>query len=404
MIALINGRVIDGTGAAARSATVVIDGDRIASVGGAAPAGATTVDVRGRTILPGLIDAHVHLRSYAGGQERGAPNWGLVTFQEEQVLHGAANARKALESGFTTVREMSGARAEIAIKHAIDAHVLDGARVVVAGFVGMTGGHGDLFTPPAIAERPFPVADGVDACRAAVRTHARDGADLIKICTSGGVLSMGDKNEWRNYTDEETRTIVDEAHALGMRVAAHAHTKSGIAQALDAGVDSIEHGSQLDERLADRMAKAGTRLSATLAIHEQIRTRGKERGVSAESLAKAEALHESRLRAVHVAKAAGVRIVCGTDSSSVLPFGQHAWELELLCSEGGFTPMEAIVAATRVSAEGVGLDESIGTLEPGKLADVIVVDGDPLADITVLRDPLRIRMVFREGRKLVDRG
>ncbi|HYK97044.1 MAG TPA: amidohydrolase family protein [Candidatus Acidoferrales bacterium] len=381
----------------------VIDGDRITAIGGPAPAGATSVDVRGRTILPGLIDAHVHLCSYAG-TGNAPPHWSLTTFDEEQLLHGAANARKALLAGFTTVRDMAGARPEIALKHASDAFVLEGARVVSAGFVGMTGGHGDLFAPPASDKRPFPVADGVDACRTAVRRHARDGADLIKICTSGGVLSMGDKSEWRNYTDEETRTIVDEAHALGMRVAAHAHTKSGIAQALDAGVDSVEHGSQLDERLAERMAKSGTRLVATLAIHEQIRTRGKERGVSAESLAKADALHESRLRAVRVAKTAGVRILCGTDSSNVLPFGLHAWELELLCAEGGFTAMEALVAATRDAAEAVGLADRTGTLEAGKWADVIVVDGDPLKDITVLRDAERIRNVFREGRLLVDRG
>lgn len=402
--ALVGGTVVDGTGARGRAATVVIAGDRVESVGGAIPPGATTIDVRGRTILPGLIDAHVHLCSYAGEEQRDTRLWGVTTFAEEQVLHGAANAAKALRAGFTTVRDMAGGRAQVALKHALDAFVLEGARVVSAGFVGMTGGHGDLFTPPAVERRPFAVADGVDACRAAVRRHARDGADLVKICTSGGVLSLGDKSEWRNYTDAETRAIVDEAHALGMRVAAHAHTTAGIAQALDAGVDSIEHGSRLDEALAARMAQAGTRLVATLAIHEQIHLHGAERGVPAESLAKAAALHDARTRAVRVAKAAGVRIVCGTDSSSVLPFGLHAWELELLCRDGGFTPMEAIVAATRDAAEAVGLADRTGTLEPGKWADLLVVDGDPTKDVALLREAERIRMVFRQGRLLVDRG
>lgn len=402
--ALTGGLVIDGTGAPPRRATVVIAGDRIGAVADAPPAGAATIDVRGRTILPGLIDAHVHLCSYAGDAAKADRLWSVTTFPEEQVLHGAANARTALLAGFTTVRDMAGARAEVAIKHALDAFVLEGARVVSAGFIGMTGGHGDLFTPPAVEPRPSVLADGVDACRTAVRRHARDGADLIKICTSGGVLSMGDKSEWRNYTLEETRAIVDEAHALAMRVAAHAHTRAGIAQALDAGVDSIEHGSQLDEALAERMATSGTRLVATLSIHEQIRLHGRERGVTAESLAKAEALHEGRVRAVRVARAAGVRIACGTDSSSVLPFGLHAWELELLCRDGGLTPMEAIVAATRDAAETVGLADRTGTLEAGKWADLIVVDGDPLADVSLLRDAARIRMVFREGRRLVDRG
>jgi len=403
LLALTGGTVIDGTGAPARVATVVIEGDRIQRVGGETPPGAATIDARGRTILPGLIDTHVHLCSYAGEATRDVHLWSVTTFAEEQVLHGAANARKALQAGFTTVRDMAGARAEVSLKHALDAFVLEGSRVVSAGFVGMTGGHGDLFRPPALERRPYPVADGVDACRAAVRTHARDGADLIKICTSGGVLSIGDRSEWRNYTAAETSAIVDEAHALGMRVSAHAHTRAGIAQALDAGVDSIEHGSQLDEALAARMAEAGTRLCATLAIHEQIHLHGSERGVPAESLAKAEALYEPRKRAVRVAKAAGVRIVCGTDSSSVLPFGLHAWELELLCRDAGLTPLEAIVAATRDAAEAVGLGERTGTLEPDKWADLIVVDGDPLQDVTVLRDPERIRTVFREGRKLVDR-
>lgn len=403
VLALVGGIVIDGTGARPRATHVVIDGDKIASIGGPIPADATKRDVSGKAILPGLIDGHVHLCSYAGEGQRDVHLWSVTTFLEEQVLHGAANARKALHAGFTTVRDMAGGRAETSLKHALDDFVLEGARVVSAGFVGMTGGHGDLFTPAAVERRPLDVADGVDACRTAVRRHARDGADLIKICTSGGVLSIGDKNEWRNYTDEETRAIVDEAHALGMRVSAHAHTRSGIAQALDAGVDSIEHGSQLDAELAKRMADSGTRLCPTLSIHEQIRLHGAERGVPSASLAKAAALHDSRLTATRIAKASGVRIFAGTDSSAVLPFGLHAWELELLCADAGFTPMESIVAATRDAAEAVGLGDRTGTLEAGKWADLIVVDGDPLADIAILREPERIHTVYREGRALVDR-
>ncbi len=173
LLALTGGTVIDGTGAPARVATVVIEGDRIQRVGGEPPSEAATIDARGKTILPGLIDTHVHLCSYAGEATRDVHLWSVTTFAEEQVLHGAANARKALQAGFTTVRDMAGARAEVSLKHALDAFVLDGARVVSAGFVGMTGGHGDLFRPPALERRPYPVADGVDACRAARR--AEDG-------------------------------------------------------------------------------------------------------------------------------------------------------------------------------------------------------------------------------------
>src|SRR5512135_204980 len=171
LLALVGGRVIDGSGAPPRDATVVIAEGRIRSVGATAPAGATTIDARGRTVMPGLIDAHVHICSYAGDETKRRANWALTTFDEEQLLHGAANARTALRAGFTTLRDMAGARPEVSLKHALEDFVIEGARLVSAGFVGMTGGHGDLFTPPALERRPFPVADGVDACRAAVRRH-----------------------------------------------------------------------------------------------------------------------------------------------------------------------------------------------------------------------------------------
>jgi len=408
-IALVGGTLIDGNGAPPlEDGCVLLRGREILAVGPRAsvgiPDGARVHDVSGKTLLPGLIDAHVHIRSYAGKDRSDFYLWSQATFLEEQVLHAAANARRAAEAGFTTLRDAAGSRVEIAVKHATDQQLLDGARVLVAGFVGMTGGHGDLFTPPAIERRPFPTADGPDECRRLVRAYARDGVDWIKICTSGGVLSIGDESEWRNYTLDETRVIVDEAHALGKRVAAHAHTRDGAEQALDAGVDSIEHGSGLDHELVQRMLDLGTWLCPTLAVSEHIHSHGRERGLPSSALAKNDKVRASRLEAARAAASAGVRMFLGTDTSSVLPFGRHAWELELLVSLLGVAPMRALQMATRDAASGLGLGEHCGTLEAGRWADVLIADGDPLEDIRVLQTPERILGVFRDGRLLVDRG
>src|SRR5215469_12857324 len=292
-IAIVGGTLIDGSGGPPLpDSCVLLRGREILAAGArsntAVPDGARVYDAAGKTLLPGLIDAHVHLRSYAGTDRSDFYLWSQATFLEEQVLHAAANARKALQAGFTTLRDCAGGRVEVAVKHAIDQHLLDGARVLVAGFVGMTGGHGDLFTPPAVEHRPYPTADGPDECRKLVRAYARDGADWIKICTSGGVLSLGDESDWRNYTLEEVRVIVDEAHALGKRVAAHAHTRAGVRQALDGGVDSIEHGSALDAELIGRMRDSGTWLCPTLAVTEHLHAVGRQRGLPEAFLAKNE--------------------------------------------------------------------------------------------------------------------
>jgi imidazolonepropionase-like amidohydrolase len=408
-VALVGGRVIDGNGGPPlEDACVLLRGRDILAVGRRAstgiPDGAWVVNVEGKTVLPGLIDGHVHLRSYAGTERSDFYMWSQATFMEEQVLHTAHNARRALEAGVTTVRDAAGARLEVAVKHATDQQLLDGARVVVAGFVGMTGGHGDLFTPPAIDRRPFPTADGSDECRKLVRAYARDGVDWIKICTSGGVLSIGDESDWRNYTLDEVRTIVDEAHALGKRVAAHAHTRAGVRQALDGGVDSIEHGSALDADLIQMMLEQGTWLCPTLAVSEQIHDVGAQRGLPAGALRKNELVRTARQDSARAAAAAGVRMFMGTDTSSVLPFGRHAWELELLVTLLDVSPMRALQMATRDAAEALGLSGQCGVVEAGRRADLLVVDGDPLSDIRLLQQAECIEAVFRDGRLLVDRG
>jgi imidazolonepropionase-like amidohydrolase len=407
--ALTGATLIDGTGAAPqRGMTVVVEGRAIAAVGPdgatAVPDGATRYDLAGRTLMPGLIDGHVHLLAYAGSGQRDVHLWNVLTFLEEQTLHAAANARRALLAGVTTVRDMAGSRPEIAVKHAVDDGVIDGARVIVSGFVGMTGGHGDLFCPANIERRLWQTADGPDECRKLIRQYARDGVDLIKLCTSGGVLSIGDESEWRNYTLTETLAIVDEAHALGKRVAAHAHTRAGIRQALEAGVDTLEHGSSLDDELIALMVERGTWLCPTLAITEYILTTGKQRGLPASAMAKARALRPGQLSGLRKAYAAGVPIFMGTDSCNTFAFGAHAWELQLMHEYLGLTPMEAIVAATSSAASALGLGGKTGTIAPGRWADLLVVDGDPLADLRLLRDADNLVGIFRDGRLLVDRG
>jgi imidazolonepropionase-like amidohydrolase len=354
-IALTGARLIDGTDAPPRDGmTVIVEGRAIAAVApdgeASVPEGARRYDLAGRTLMPGLIDGHVHLLANAGAAQKDVHLWNVLTFIEEQTLHAAANARRALLAGVTTVRDMAGSRPEIAVKHAVDDGVIDGARVVASGFVGMTGGHGDLFCPANIERRLWPTADGEEECRKLIRTYARDGVDLIKLCTSGGVLSIGDEAEWRNYTFKETLAIVDEAHALGKRVAAHAHTRAGIRQALEAGVDTLEHGSSLDDELIALMVERGTWLCPTLAITEYILDDGERRGLPSASLEKARALRPGQIAGLRKAYAAGVRIFMGTDSCNTMAFGRHAWELELMHRHLGMSPQEAIVAATSSAA------------------------------------------------------
>jgi imidazolonepropionase-like amidohydrolase len=225
------------------------EGDRIVEV---APVPASSWPEL--SVIPGLVDTHVHLIGHAGPGSSDFLTWPLTTTRGEQVLHGVAHAQRALRGGVTTLRDLAGDEAQIAIGRVFAQGVLPGPRVVVHSVVGMTAGHNDLFTPPAVAARK-PTADGPDECRRLVRTWARAGADGIKIATSGGVLSTGDRNSWRNYTRAEIRAVLDEAHALSLPVAAHAHSVEGIQVALEEGVDSIEHATLITAEQADAVAR-----------------------------------------------------------------------------------------------------------------------------------------------------
>lgn len=407
VLVLSGGTVIDGTGAPPMTnADVVVTGRQISAIGpgaGSQVHGAVRYDAAGTILMPGLIDCHVHLLSNAGDEVKDIHLWNVLTPVEEQTLHAAANARRALLAGVTTVRDMAGSMPEVAVKHVMDDHVFEGARVVCSGFVGMTAGHGDMFCPPAIERRLWKPVDGPDECRKLVREYARMGVDFIKICTSGGVLSMNDKAEWRNFTMEEACVIVDEAHALGKRVAAHAHSQAGIRMALEAGVDTLEHGTSLDDELVEMMLKHDTWLCPTIALSEYMLLHGEQRGIPADSMDKARAMRSFRQGAIRRAHEAGVPIIMGTDSCNTMAFGSHAWELELMHEYAGLTPMECLIAATRDAARAIGLGEETGTLEVGKWADLLVVDGDPLSDLVILQRPERLLGIFRDGR-LTDPG
>jgi len=347
----------------------------------------------GLSVIPGLIDTHVHLIGNASSTPAGFLTWPLVTRPEEQVLHGLAHARRALAAGVTTVRDLSANEIQFSLRRGLDLGLVEGPRVLAYGMVSMTGGHGDLFTPPAVADRP-PVADGPDACRALVRHWARAGADGIKIATSGGVLSVGDKAAWRNHTAAEIDAIVDEAHALGMQVAAHAHTPEGIAIALDHGVDSLEHATMLPDAEARRIVERGISVAPTLLINDRI---AQGIGADEEQAAKAGALVESRDGLLRAAAELGVEFVLGTDANGFhVKFGEQMTEVREMARLFGWSAARALRSATSRAAVTVGRPD-LGRLAPGLPADFIVLGGRPWDTIEEL-DVDRIVAVVSRGR------
>ncbi|MEV4565802.1 amidohydrolase family protein [Nonomuraea sp. NPDC049419] len=369
--------------------------DRITGVG---PAQAGHADL---CVLPGLVDTHVHLVGYAGdGTPPDFATWPLTTTRDEQVLHGVAHAQRAMRHGVTTLRDLAGDEAQIALRRVFDAGVLPGPRIQVHGVVGMTAGHNDLFVPPAVPS-PLrkPVADGPDECRKLVRTWARAGMDGIKLTTSGGVLSMGDKNAWRNYTRAEIRAVVDEAHALGMPVASHAHSEEGIRVAVEEGVDSIEHGTLLSRDLAETLAARGTPVAPTLLINEAI-AEGRV-PVTPEARAKAAELVATRDVLLAQAAALGVRFVLGTDANGHhVQFGDQLAEVVHMTRILGMDAESALRAATSDAADALGMP--VGRIKEGLGADLVVLRGRPWETIEDLATENIVAVVSR-GRVVAGR-
>jgi imidazolonepropionase-like amidohydrolase len=385
-------RVIDGTGAAPiANGEVVVTDDRIVAVGrqGAVtePAGARVIDLGDATLLPGFIDAHVHIIGRALN-DPGSNDAAVRDFPGFGAILGAENARRTLMNGFTTVRVLGSPNFDdVALRTAIDGGYAVGPRMQVAAHaIGITGGHCDENGfRPGLMDRDYRegVADGLETVRAAVRYQAKYGADVIKMCATGGVLSEGDAVGVPQYTQEEMDALVAEAHKLERPVAAHAHGAEGIKMAVRAGVSSIEHGSFLDEEGARMMAARGTFLVPTLSAGETVMAaadRGVLTGLRAQ---KARDAGAAMRHAIRIAVAAGVPIALGTDAG-VGPHGANGHEFTLMAEWGGMTPMQVIIAGTSNAAKLLGWQNRIGTLAPGKLADVVAVAGDPMQNVRTL--------------------
>jgi imidazolonepropionase-like amidohydrolase len=395
-------RLIDGTGGSPiANGVVVVTGNRITAVGRSGsvtvPAGAQTIDLGDATLMPGLIDAHTHI----SGRVLGDPGNDLESVKDYDT-YGAVlatmHAERTLLAGFTTIRNVgSGHWADLALKKAINEGKVRGPRVQGAAHsLGITGGHCDnnAFKPGLMDGDPTTgIADGEDEIRAAVRYQIKYGADLIKTCATGGVLSEGDAVGNVQYSLADLRVIVDEAKKHDRKVAAHAHGTEGIKLAARAGVASIEHGSFLDVEGARLMAQHGTYLVPTLMAGEGVERAAQNGTIKGLRAEKALAAAAAMRNAIKIAKANNVRIALGTDAG-VIPHGTNARELRLLVQWGGLTPMEAIVAGTSNAAKLLGWDDRIGTLAANKLADIIAVPGDITRDVTVAE---RVIFVMKEG-------
>lgn len=395
-------RLFDGTSdRAIANGVVVIEGSRIKAAGAgiAAPAGATVIDLGDATLLPGFIDAHVHVTGESSDNWYADTVSGLRQTVAEQAIRATEYARETLMAGFTTVRNVgAGEWIDVGLRNAIDAGIVPGPRILTAAHaLGARGGHCDsggfpylLFgKEPGIADG---IASGADQFRDAVRIQHKYGANVIKVCATGGVLSLGDAVDTPQLTQDEMNALVNEAHRLGLKAAAHAHGAEGAKVAVRAGIDSIEHGSFLDEEALRLMKERGTYLVPTLIAGEYAGGRKATRQYPPEIAAKAKAAVEARSASFKNALRLGVNVAFGTDSA-VSPHGRNAEEFALLV-EHGMAP----AAALRTSGAGaalLGLDKRLGTLEAGKEADVVAVPGDPLADVKATE---KVLFVMRGGK------
>jgi imidazolonepropionase-like amidohydrolase len=387
LVDVVAGRVVD-------NATVLVEGDLIKAVGSGVsiPADATVIDLGNAWVLPGLIDCHTHITSQMS-------NYYEDIFRKspiDEAVYAHVYARRTLDSGFTTCRNVGANEfIDVALKKAIDTGKIPGPHLFVSGHIlSATGGHGDLngFSPYLHFTSADGVVDGVDEIRKKIRWNIKYGADLIKFTATAGVLSEEEAVGAPQFSAEEMKAMVDEAAMWGRKVAAHAHGAEGIKRAVRAGVASIEHGSILDDEAIALMKEHGTYLVPTVYVGYAVEEHGPEWKLPEKLLAKAKVINGEKLQWLRKAIAAGVKIAYGTDAG-VFPHGKNGKDFKYLV-QAGMSPMQAIQSATVEAANLIGHPEKIGAIDPGKSADLIAVNSDPLKDIAVLE---KVAFVMKSG-------
>ncbi len=407
-------RLVDGIGGDLLDGVVVVEGGTIRAVGSTAevqvPLGARVVDMFDCTLMPGLIDTHVHLPHF---NVTTCKNVRIANYESTPSLHmlyALHHARMCFEMGFTTLRDFGRSSYAgdnsvemVAVREAINCALFPGPRLVVGGRVHITNSHFDLSMPAAVVRQLDWPADGPWELRKMSRRRLRAGCDLIKTCASGGGGSDKEEPDIRNMTQEELDAIVDEAHAFHKPCACHCFTSLSQKMAVRAGVDTIEHCVFTDDEAIAMIKDEGKYVVPTLA-HRSDRAIEARRsmGTSEFVVQKMKKIQPHTKETFQRFYHAGVKIAMGTDTHIDPDMGQNAMELEIYVNYG-MTPMEAILTATRNAAEAIQLDRQVGTLEPGKLADIIAVDGNPLSDISLLQKRENIRMVMKEGHIYIDR-
>ncbi|WP_440059387.1 amidohydrolase family protein [Thermogladius sp. 4427co] len=415
MLLIDNARVLDvRKGVIVENARILVNGKYIVDIGTSGSVDASkavdVIDARGKLVMPGLIDAHMHLSGLRTGDVVKEP---LLTSYETMVARAVKDLEALAEAGFTTIVDAGGLIA-LGLKQAVEEGTLKGPRIVAAGApLSQTFGHGDTHYLPLdlvdvrsrLVMRPFGslICDGVDECRKAARYALRMGSDFIKIFTTGGVLSQRDRPEYTQFTLEEIKAIVEEAKAAGRFVHAHAEGDKGIINALLGGVKVIAHADMIDDEGIRLAIEKNAVVVPTLAVSEHILTYGRELGLPDWALEKESFLFQYHVERARKAWRAGVKLATGTDfwgGVKAFRHGDNALEIVLFVEKIGMPPAEALKAATINAAEVAGLSHVTGSLEKGKLADLIIVDGNPLDNPRILLDKDRILFVMKEGKVL----
>jgi len=417
VIVIKGGILIDGTGAKPKkNSVVVVEGARIKAVDKEGEvkipkkAKKTEIDASGKTVMPGLIDSHLHL---IGLKTDRILEEEFVRPEQLGLIKSVYDAIDLLEAGFTTVKDCGGFG--IYLKRSIAEGTMRGPRILSAGYyLSQTAGHGDTHYIPVewvdarVSKRGMSLlCDGVPECIKAARYALREGADFIKVMASGGVMSMVDRPEHTQFTLEELKAIVEEARHVGKFVTAHCQGTEAMKNCITAGVKTIDHAFYPDDEVIEMAKKRKDVVFVpTLSINWRIVAEGEEAGYPPWAVAKGKEVWEITKKNIARLYKAGLTIASATDfcGSPLLKQGDNAMELELLVKHCGFKPMDAIVAATRNGAKACGLENEIGTIEKGKLADMIIVDGSPVKDIKVLQDKSKIKMVMKEGKIETRRG